>query len=512
MSCRFDVSLPRSVPYVDSTEFRAVAGLCEATFVEAARHYLIAGVDRRHCVVVGGGIAGLVAAYAIGADSRFAVTVVEAGRRIGGTLVSREVAGIGVDVGAEAMLFRRPEGAALLAELGLPPVHPTSAQPRIWSRGELCPLPRTMMGVPLDVPGLLESGVLSADGVEAVRREAELPPSVFGTDVSVGELVAGRMGPEVVDRLVEPLLGGVYAGRARELSAMAVVPTLAERAREGSWGAASPPPVASPVFVGTPGGLGVLPDRLAATGRFEVRRGSAVRRIRRTADGFALEVGSPDGGEPRGLVVADDVVLAVPPSAAATLLSGVAPRASHELDRIPAASVAVITLAVPEQQAEGLDGRRRSVSAAPSGFLVPPVEGLVTKAATFSWRKWDWVRAAGGPAGIALLRTSCGRYGEALISQRADADLVAQALADLTTVTGRSLHPIETHVQRWPDGLPQYLVGHRDRVARIREAVAHSGEFAGRLAVCGAAYDGVGVPAVIASAHRAAAEITADRT
>jgi oxygen-dependent protoporphyrinogen oxidase len=170
----------------------------------------------------------------------------------------------------------------------------------------------------------------------------------------------------------------------------------------------------------------------------------------------------------------------------------VAPVAAAEVAAIESASMAVVTLAFPAQDVGGLGG---------SGFLVPPVDGRTIKASTFSFNKWEWVREAGG--GLLLLRTSIGRHREESVLQVADEDLVAASLADLRDATGLAARPVDTHVQRWGGGLPQYAVGHLDRVARIRAAVA---EVPG-LAVCGAAYDGVGIPAVIASARRAVADL-----
>ena len=180
-------------------------------------------------VVVGAGIAGLTAARDLAATGR-AVLVLEGSPRIGGKLRLQSVAGVGVDVGAEAMLNRRPEGVALAREVGLDVVHPTSATSRIFSRGELRPMPKSLMGVPFDVVELASSGVLSAAGL--ARLKNEVVTDVDG-DVSVGDLVAARLGDEVVERLVEPLLGGVYAGRARRLSAAATVPQLLAMARRG---------------------------------------------------------------------------------------------------------------------------------------------------------------------------------------------------------------------------------------------------------------------------------------
>jgi oxygen-dependent protoporphyrinogen oxidase len=456
-------------------------------------------------VVVGGGVAGLAAARelaATGAD----VLVLEGASRTGGKLRRTPVAGVSVDVGAEAMLNRRPEGVALARSLGLPVEHPTAATSRIWTRGTLRPLPRSLMGVPLDLAQLADSGVLSPEGLARVRAERDLPPTPVDGDVSVGDLIAVRLGDEVVDRLVEPLLGGVYAGRARELSARATVPQLVPLLERGPLLDASVPTSDVPVFAGLSGGMAGLADALVATGAFAVRTGATVRELRRVADAaggsrFALTIGSAALPE---LVEADAVVLATPAAPAARLLAGLAPVAAAELAAVEYASTAVVTLAFRAAElasTSALDGGS-------SGFLVPPVDGRRIKAATFSFAKWAWVREAGRGAldgeDLLLLRTSLGRHREESALQATDEELVAASLADLAAAAGAAARPVDTHVQRWGGGLPQYAVGHLDRVARIRADVAR----VPGLAVCGAAYDGVGIPAVIASARRAVSRVT----
>ena len=137
-----------------------------------------------------------------------------------------------------------------------------------------------------------------------------------------------------------------------------------------------------------------------------------------------------------------------------------------------------------------------------SGFLVPAVDGRQIKAATYSFSKWEWV---GAVSDLRILRASLGRHREEATLQATDDELVARVVADLAAATGQPIEPVDVHVQRWGGGLPQYAVGHLDRVARVREDVAR----VPGLAVCGAAYDGVGIPAVIASAQQAAAEVVA---
>ena len=441
-------------------------------------------------VVVGGGVAGLVAARGLAAAGRD-VLLLEASPQLGGKLRSAEVAGLTVDVGAEAMLARRPEGLDLVHELGAEVVHPTAATSAVWSRGALRALPRSLMGVPLDLDQLAASGVLSPDGL--ARASAETPTDV-ADDMSVGDLVASRLGDEVVERLVEPLLGGVYAGHARRISAAAAVPQLLAMARRGALldQAASVPVSAGPVFASLPGGMGRLPGRVVDDGGFEVRTSATVRALGRTTSGWALTVGPTTHAE---TIDADAVVLATPAAPTARLLADVAPAAAAELAAVESASVAVVTLVLRAQDVpDSLVDR--------SGFLVPPVEQRAIKAATFSFAKWAWVREM--DPDLVVLRTSLGRHGEEATLQAADEGLVRASLADLAALAGITARPVDTHVQRWGGALPQYAVGHLDRVARVRAAVA---DLPG-LVLCGAAYDGVGVPAVIGSARRAVASLT----
>jgi oxygen-dependent protoporphyrinogen oxidase len=450
--------------------------------------------------VVGGGIAGLAAAARVRAERPDVdVVVLESSPEIGGKLLLGEVGGVVVDVGAEAMLNRRPEGVELarVAGLGDDIVHPATTAANLWSRGELLAMPRTLMGIPIDLKALAESKVISKAGLARAAMDAVLPASSLeGRDASIGSLVEERFGKEVVDRLVEPLLGGVYAGHAREISARAAVPqvvALLDRDRSLSKAAAramSGPVSDTPIFAGITGGVGRLPAALVGSSGIRVETDATVRDLaRRPEGGWTLVVGSTR--EPR-LVQADAVILAAPAAPTARLLSDAAPVAALELARIEYASVAVLTLAFRARDFPTVVG---------SGFLVPPVERRAVKAATFSFAKWDWVREAGSD--VLLMRCSMGRHREEHQLQKTDEELVDVALNDLADAIGLSVRPIDAHVQRWGGGLPQYAVGHLDRVAAIRAEVAR---VAG-LAVCGAAYDGVGIPACIASGQRAAEQV-----
>ncbi|MDQ1627443.1 MAG: protoporphyrinogen/coproporphyrinogen oxidase [Actinomycetota bacterium] len=460
------------------------------------------GVVRRHVVVVGAGVAGLAAAWYLRRDGGpgLRVTVLEQSPQVGGKLRVSEVAGVPVDEGAESLLLRRPEGLAIVEAGGLSDDMEDAATTAaaIWTRGELRPMPAgTVMGIPTDLRPLARSGILTAGELARIPADAWLPGPRVHEDVTVGRYVTRRLGRAVVERLVEPLLGGVYAGRADLLSLEATLPQLAPHVRRhrsllaaarASRGSA--PPAGGAVFGALRGGLGRLPAGLARRSGATVRTDTTVRELRRTPEGWALTVGSAHDLEE---IRADAVVLAVPPAAAARLLRPDVPAAAAELAPVRTASMAVLTLAFGDQAFA-----RRPTG---SGFLVPPVEGRVVKAATFSSNKWAWYGDAA--PGLTLVRLSVGRLDEEADLQRPDAELVEVALADLTDALGVTDPPVDVRVTRWGGALPQYAVGHRARVRRIRSAVArHPG-----LAVCGATYDGIGIPACVASAERAAAEV-----
>ncbi|MFD7402248.1 protoporphyrinogen oxidase [Streptomyces sp. NPDC059866] len=460
-----------------------------------------AGTDAGHVVVIGAGIAGLAAAHRLLARGA-RVTVLEASDRVGGKLLPGEIAGVRVDLGAESMLARRPEAVALAREAGLTDrlQPPATASASLWTRGALRPMPKGhVMGVPGTASAL--SGVLSDEGLHRIERDADLPRTEVGDDVAVGEYVAARLGREVVDRLVEPLLGGVYAGDAYRISMRSAVPqlfqvarthtSLTEGVREIQAGAAAAQQT-GPVFMGIRGGVGSLPLAVAESVRArggEIVTGAPVTELRREpAAGWRIVAGDR-------VLHADAVIVAAPAPAAAGLLRAEAPAAAAELAAVEYASMALVTLAYRRTEAHLPEG---------SGFLVPPVDGRTIKASTFASQKWGWI--ADENPDLVVLRTSVGRYGETEILQRDDAGLVEVSRTDLRAATGLAATPVETRVTRWSDGLPQYPVGHHARVARIRE---HLGKLPG-LAVCGAVYDGVGIPACIASAYAAVDQIHGD--
>lgn len=428
--------------------------------------------------------------------------MLEGAADVGGKLRVSDVGGLPVDEGAESLLARRPEGVGLLRDLGLAEevVHPAVAAAGVWSRGKLHPLPPTVLGLPTDLTALGRSGLLTARELARLPLDTVLPRTPVDGFTTVGHYVTERLGRPVVDRLVEPLLGGVYAGSADHLSLDAVLPQLAGPVRaERSALAAAQLAAASggtgatgPAFASLRGGLGRLPGLLVTASGARVRTGATVRSLERTPAGWRLVLGPTTA--PEALVV-DGVVLAAPAAPAARLLRGIAPHAADDLAGIGYASVAIVTLVYPRSGFHALP--------AGSGYLVPPVEGRLVKGVTITSQKWGWY--AEQSPDLVVVRLSIGRYGEARDLARTDSELAGAAAAELALTAGLTGPPVGVRVTRWGGGLPQYGPGHVARVARIRGAVA---QLPG-LAVCGAAYDGVGVPACIASGRAAADRVAA---
>lgn len=454
--------------------------------------------------VVGGGISGLAAAHRLrtllGPDAR--ITVLEQRDRVGGVLHTVDLAGVPYDVGAEAFLARRPEVPALLAEVGLSEVlvHPSRAAASIRAAGRTGPLPGgTLLGVPTSAARL--DALLSPRGVAAAAAESGTPLRwAPGVDVALGGLLRTRFGDELADRLVDPLLGGVYAGRVDTLGLRATIPALATAldagapsltaaadrattpASRGPGAAAS----GDPVFGAVRGGYGVLLDALVAAARPEVRLGTTVRAVEPLPRGWRLVLGPTTA--PEALDV-DAVLLAVPAPAAARLLAPIAAAAARAAGEIELASSVVVALAFRAEDAAGLPPT--------SGSLIAAGEPLSVKGVTHSSNKWAHL----APDGLVRLRASLGRFGEAATLQFDDAELVARVRADLDVLTGVGAAPVAVHVQRWGGGLPQYGVGHLDRVAAIEAGLPVG------LAVAGSALYGVGVPACVATARSAAERI-----
>ncbi|MDP9071076.1 MAG: protoporphyrinogen oxidase [Actinomycetota bacterium] len=434
-----------------------------------------------HVAVVGGGITGLAAAWELlGSGAR--VTLLDAADRLGGRIVTAEVGGRPVDLGPDAFLSRVPEALELCRQLGLDSelVSPAADQAFVWVRGRLRRLPAgVVLGAPTDLVSLARSGVLSPAGLARATLDLVLPASRDGGhDRSVGDLVRARLGRQVHERLVDPLVGGIHAGPSELLSVRATAPQLAAAAAERRSLVAglraqrrASPPAPGPMFHSLREGLARLVVRLEE----ELRAG-----------GVAVELATPV--KSLAALRADATVVAAPATVAADLLAG-SPQAAAELRSIDHASVGLAVLVYPADAFP-----RPPVG---SGFLVPRREGRLLTACSFASAKWPHWAAPGQ----VVLRASAGRWGDQRALAMADEELVGRLHADLADALGLTDAPSHFRVTRWRDAFPQYRVGHLERVARIEAAVARDLR---RVAVAGPALGGVGIPACIAQGRRAA--------
>ena len=452
------------------------------------------GAGGVNVVVIGGGIAGLAAARRLVEhlpDSR--PLLLESGLELGGKLRTEHVDGFVIEASADSFLSRKPRGVGLCEELGLRDQlvgrRPEYARTFVRRGRELHPLPEGLSGmIPTNLDALAESALLSPAGRSRLAEEVDLPPDTNRGDESVASFVSRRLGAEAYAYLVEPLMSGIYGGDGEQLSLQATFPQLRElELHHGSvlkgLSAASGSEGGYPPFVSLASGVGTLVRELVHVlgDRVELTLGARAVSLRRRSHDYVV-------GLERGAVLgADAVILAVPAYVAAPLLAGVDPVLAVLHDEMPYASSAVVTLAYRgDDVAHPLDGY---------GYVVPRVEDTDVVACTWTSRKWE-NRA---PAGSVLLRVYAGRVGRKDVTLLSDDDLLAGA-GEEVRVLGIEAEPILTRVHRWQKGMPQYVLGHPERLERIDTALAeHPG-----LAVAGAAYRGVGIPDCIRSGEEAA--------
>lgn len=452
-------------------------------------------MSRPRVAVIGGGLTGLAAAWHLRDDVE--VVVHEAADRPGGQIRTIDLQGGPLDVGADAFLLRQPAGPALLARLGFDGdevVTPRTGRVRLWLDRRLRELPAgTVFGVPTDLRALARSRVLSPVDLAFAASEPLRPRRQVIGDRSVLDLVGERFGRGVVERLVEPLLGGVYAGDPARLSAEATLPAVweaAARHRSVLGGlrarrAATPGAGEGPVFATVRGGLERVVERLSVALGDRLRTDSPVRAVRAHDGGVVLHL--DDRSE-----IFDRVVLALPPTAAAGLLAADWPALARELVGVRSASVGVVALAYAPEDARALPEA--------SGVLVPRTEGRVTKAITLSSVKWPHLATRGR----VLLRASVGRVDDDRALAFDDDELVERVDAEVRWALGLRAPARERVVVRWPDALPQYDVGHLARLDRIGHLLTQR---PGGLHLGGALFGGVGLSARAADAERLAAEV-----
>lgn len=450
-------------------------------------------------VVVGGGITGLATAHRLLKSGRpgLSVTVLESSTRIGGKIRSASFAGVdGVEEGPDAYLARVPQAVALSRELGLDVTNPATGHAAVFRRG-LHPIPDGLvLGVPSDLGALARSPLFGWRGKVRAALEPLVPSAP--DDDSIGHWVRHRLGDEVHEYLVDPLVGSIYAADTDRFS-LAMVPQLSELASRRSVSSAarrrrrSMPPSTSPVFETPRHGLGRLIESLANE---IIRLGGLI-----ATDSPVTAIGRDSAPRPRWAVEtasqvhrADAVVVTSPARHSASLFTAISPDVALGLAMADHASVAIVLAAV--------DGRSAESWRDSSGYLVPKPEQRHVTAVSFASNKWPHWRPADGSH---IVRISIGRDGnDDSVREWDDDQLVTTALEEFAHHTGWSGRPTATRVARWIDSFPQYRPGHLQRLAALERRLNDDGP---GIRLAGASHRGIGLPACIAQADEAARDI-----
>jgi oxygen-dependent protoporphyrinogen oxidase len=470
--------------------------------------------------IIGGGIAGLAAAYELDlarkAGAAVEYTLFESRNRLGGSLSSEIVAGAVLERGPDSFLAEKPAASELCRELGLgdalTPSNDAGRKTYIVVRNRLVPLPDGLMFlVPTKLIPTALTRLFSLPTKIRMGLELLHPPRPSGGDESVAKLVERHFGREAVDRLADPLLSGIFGGDSAQLSARAVLPRLVEM--ESQYGSLTRGMLSAhrkmrsfaktsvqkgksgatrSIFTAMRGGMQQMVDALTARlDPASIRISTPVSGIQKTTGGWKIEAGG-------AAELYDAVILATPAWAAGTLLGGVDQELGNELSAIPYSSSITVNLIYDESQLGRLpDG---------FGFLVPVVEGRSMLACTFVHRKF----LGRSPQGKAVLRAFLGGMKNEALMAKSDAELVAIVRRELSEILGEKILPMtaepeHTQVSRWPRAMAQYAVGHLERKQRIAERVA---ALPG-LRLAGNAYDGIGIPDCIRLGRQAARELLA---
>jgi oxygen-dependent protoporphyrinogen oxidase len=467
--------------------------------------------------VIGGGIAGLAAAYELETERvqgrQVSYTLFESRPRLGGSLASEIVSGVVLEHGPDSFLTEKPAAAELCRELGLAdeliPSNDSARKTWIVVRNRLVPLPDGLMFlIPTKLVPTAFTGLFSLSTKVRMAREVFQPRRPAQGDESVASLVERHFGAEAVERLADPLLSGIYGGYAAHLSAQAVLPRLVEmERRHGSLtrgmliahrqmkkraAGQSARGGGVPVFTSLRGGMQQLVDAVAARlDPASIRTSMPASAIHKTGEGWWVEAGGDSN-------LYDAVILASPAWAAGVLLGPVDPELGEELGGIPYSSSITVNLVYDEAKLGRLPEG--------FGFLVPDSEGRALLACTFVHRKF----LGRTPSGKAVLRAFLGGMKNEALLTETDATLVATVRRELTEILGAKIvgpkaEPEHAQVTRWRRAMPLYAVGHKERMARIAARVA---ALPG-LRLAGNAYDGIGIPDCIRLGRQAARELAA---
>lgn len=453
----------------------------------------------RTVAVIGGGISGLSTAYALqekaaAAGIQIRCIVVDAASDWGGKIVTHRVGDLVTEAGPDSFLSQKTAAIELCAKLGLTDqlinTNETSKRACVFSQGRLRELPEGLVVIaPNQVGPFLRSGLLSWAGLARMGLDLAMPVKRSSSDESLACFFRRRMGRQAFERMLEPLMAGIYAGDAEQMSVHATFPRFVELEQQygsvirGMMTARKTGPSAGPkrtMFVSLKNGLSDLVDALVRrlTEQGVTLRGGTVvdaLRVRSHQPGrWMYDVILNDGSA----LSVDSLVLATPAYVSAELVRPLTPIAGGLLDLIPYASTATIAMAYPRAAVAG--------AAEGFGFVVPRAEGRDLIAAT--WTSLKWPHRA--PADQLLVRCYVGGVGREAILQLDDQALVARVREELASMCGVTAEPHYVEVNRWLKAMPQYTLGHLDRLNQIDAALSRYGG----LVLTGAGYRGVGIP------------------
>ena len=469
----------------------------------------------RTVAIVGGGISGLATAFALqeqaaAAGLSIVCTILDASPTWGGKIITHRIGDLVTEAGPDSFLSNKPAGLQLIEKLGLTDqlinTNETGKKAFVYSMGRLCELPEGLVVItPGQIRPFLESGLLSIGGLARMAMDLLLPAKRGQHDESLASFFRRRFGRQAFERMMEPLMAGIYAGDAEQMSLKATFPRFLELEQEygsvirGMMAARKPAQLSQgdgsrrTMFVSLKNGLedlvSALVLRLTDRG-VRLRAGTVVESLRvrsHELGRWTYDIMLQDGSA----LSVDSLVLATPAFVSAELLRPLSPIAGGVLETIPYASTATIAMAYPASIIGG--------SVQGFGFIVPRAEKRDLIAAT--WTSLKWPHRA--PAGRLMVRCYVGGVGREAILQLDDEALTAKVKAELKGICGVTAEPTYVEVNRWMKAMPQYLLGHLDKLDQIEAALSRYGG----LVLTGAAYRGVGIPDCIRDGALAAERV-----
>ncbi|MED4016785.1 protoporphyrinogen oxidase [Sutcliffiella cohnii] len=443
--------------------------------------------EKKKVVIVGGGITGLSAAYYLQKEIEanklpISITLVESTSRLGGKVQTVSKDGYIIEKGPDSFLARKESASRLIKELGLEKkkVRNTSGTSFILLKGKLYPIPDgAVMGIPTKMSPFVTTGLFSPLGKVRAAGDLILPTSKEKGDQSVGSFFRRRFGGEVVENLIEPLLSGIYAGDIDQLSLQATFPQfqkVEQKHRSLILGMKQTMPPTPKKKVGMfqtlTTGLQKMIDTLEEKLHdVQILRTIKVLNIDKTEKGYCLKLSNGDA------IKCDSVIVTTPHSVTASMFESLP--SMHNLEKMPSTSVATVAL--------GFDESAIQEKMSGTGFVVSRNSDFSITACTWTHRKWPHT----APKGKVLLRCYVGRVGEEAIVEQSDTIIKRVVMDDLKKIMNITQEPDFALITRWKKAMPQYNVGHKDRIKEVKDSL---GKVMPGVILAGSSYEGLGVP------------------